>query len=152
MKHFWLPCLGLIAVHPRDAKSNLPTCEIRISPRGRTERREETSLSGPRRILFDWVLHARPLIACNWWRKALEAMLNLQCIMGSWPMLTKSCLCLVAVLLSCFVFFFIFLRRWEYLRPVCVCRDVCNREEGKIPHKPFVALATEKHSDPSESS
>ena len=85
-----------------------PTCEIHISPRGESrKRREETSLSGPHRILFDWALHARPLIACDWWRKALEETLNLQCIVGSWPMPTKSCLCLVAV------FFFLSLRgRW----------------------------------------
>lgn len=86
---------------------------------GWTERREETSLSGPHRILFDWALHTRPLIACDWWRKELEETFNLQCIMGSWPMSTKSCLCLVAV--------FLFVRRWEgviRISEACVCVEI----------------------------
>lgn len=92
---FWLVCFGLGAVYPEATKCNLATCEIHILPRGRAKEEKKQA----HKILFDWALHTRPLIACDWWQKALEETLSLQCIMGSWPVSTQSCLCLSAMFL-----------------------------------------------------
>lgn len=63
-------------------------------------------------------LHARQLIADDWCGNVLEEALNLQCMMGSWPVSTKPSLCLAAM----FVCFFFFTWRWRqslYTRPAC---------------------------------
>lgn len=49
-KALWDPLLASNAMYPGDTKSNLPTCEIHISPRGK--RREERKQAFRDRIGF----------------------------------------------------------------------------------------------------